>query len=192
MIKAVIFDCFGVLYPDPTRQFYKEHKHLFGGNSTYLDKINLQKDLGKITRKEFYEKIANKTGIPAEKIISWRNNILVPNSKLINYIRKLKIKYKIGLLSNVGKGGLTVIYKDKIDEFFDVVTLSSEESVAKPNEKIFSICVSRLGVKANECVLIDDIKLNTSAAQKYNLNAILYDNFDNMLSELNKLGVQIK
>ena len=102
MIKAIIFDCFGVLYPQATGNFFKRHEELFNNDSTLLDKLNLQIDIGKITRADFLTQLGAKIGMPPDKIQAEIDRELVINQRLIEFIKKLKETYKIGLLSNAG------------------------------------------------------------------------------------------
>src|SRR3989344_4475210 len=113
MIKAVIFDCFGVLYPDASGHFFQKHKDLFRNGSTYLDKLNLQIDLGQITRAEFFSKLEEETGISADLIKEEIDLELMVDQQLVQLIKKLKESYKIGILSNAGEEEIAIIYRDQ-------------------------------------------------------------------------------
>ncbi len=184
MIKAIVFDCFGVLYPQATGHFFKRHEELFGTDSTSLDKLNLQIDLGEIPRAEFFTRLEGIIGIPASEIQAEIDQELVFNQQLIDFIKKLKTRYKIGLLSNAGKEEIAIIYRDKIDVLFDAITVSYEASIVKPNPEIYSICAQRLGVELTECVFVDDNIASIEAAEKLGMRTVLYTNFDNFSKQL--------
>src|SRR5690606_22038235 len=108
-VKAIIFDCFGVLYPQVTGEFFKKNKRSLDKNPDVLDTLNLQIDLGEIDRASFFKELENASGIPALEIQSYIDSRMVHDSVLIECIKKLKTKYKIALLSNAGKEEIEII-----------------------------------------------------------------------------------
>ncbi len=100
MIKAIIFDCFGVLTTDLWLQFKDRH---FAGNPDLAEQatsLNKQADSGFITYQEFAEKIAALANIPASTI-NFLPGSSAANELLFDYIAvQLKPNYKLGILSN--------------------------------------------------------------------------------------------
>ena len=184
MIKALIFDCFGVLYPQASGSFFERHKNLFKNDSAALDKLNLQIDLGEITRSDFFHGLQEITGINTAKIKNEFDQELSVDHKLVEFIQKLKFAYKIGLLSNAGKEEIEIIYRDKIDGLFDAIAISYEVKSVKPGSEIFLICAKRLNVEPQECLFIDDSATNIGAAKKLGMKTVLYPNFGKIPSEL--------
>lgn len=187
LIKAIIFDCFGVLYPQASGHFFERHKDLFKTNPTVLDELNLKIDLGKINRAQFFKGLTEISGIPEVKIQSEIDQELVLDQALVEFIRKLKSFYKIGLLSNAGKEEIAIIYRDKIDRLFDAIAVSYEVGAVKPGEEIFLSCVRRLDVKPQECLFVDDSLSNIKAAQHLNMQTIIYPDFGNLPQALKLL-----
>ena len=187
MIKAVIFDCFGVLYPQAVGQFFERYKDLLGDDSTALDQLNLQIDLGKITRAEFFAGLAEKIGMPADKIQSEIDRELVADQQLVEFIKKMKKTYKTGMLSNAGKEEIAIVYRDRLDGLFDSITVSYEAGIVKPSSEIYLICAQRLGVDPTECLFIDDSVINIDAAQKLGMKTILYATYGMLPEELTTL-----
>ncbi len=177
MIKAIIFDCFGVLYPQASGDFFKRHKNLFKNSPAALDKLNSQIDLGEITRAEFFNGLQKITGMDAHKIQAEFDEQLFVDAKLVKLIQKLKPAYKIALLSNAGKEEIEVIYRDKIEGLFDAITVSYEVKSVKPGPEIFLICTKLLNVKPEECLCVDDSQKNIEAAKKLGMKTIPYPNF---------------
>ncbi len=183
--KAVIFDCFGVLYTQSSLNFFERHKHLFKRGRDVLDALNLQIDLGKITRAEFFSGLEKELGMPADKIQTEIDQGLTEYDKeLIEFIKNLKKSYKIGLLSNAGEEEISIIYRDKIDNLFDVKTISYEAGFVKPDPQIYSICLSRLGIDASDCVFIDDSKSCVLGAEAVGISSILFTNFEQLKKDL--------
>jgi len=48
-------------------------------------------------------------------------------------------------------------------QFFDAVVLSGEENLTKPHPHIFELVAARLGLRPDECVMIDDIERTVQA-----------------------------
>jgi len=57
-------------------------------------------------------------------------------------------------------------------ELFDVVVISSEVGMRKPEERIFRHTASLLGLAPEECVFIDDVQANVAAAEAIGLVAL--------------------
>jgi putative hydrolase of the HAD superfamily len=187
MIKAVIFDLFGVIYPNASRQFFERHKDLFRDDSTSLDKLNLQIDLGKITRAEFFADLEKEIRVSANKIKAEIDKDLILDQKLKEFIKKLRLTYKTAILSNAGQEEIAIMYRDKIDTLFNTITVSYEAGIVKPSKEIYFICAKRLGVKPTECLFIDDSAVNIQVAQKLGMKTIYYTNFDIFSREFNAL-----
>jgi HAD superfamily hydrolase (TIGR01509 family) len=188
MLKAIIFDCFGVIYPQASGVFFDKHKSLFQEHLKAMDELNLKIDLGEISRDKFFAGLEKVTGISAKAIQSEIDSQLRVDHKVIDLIKKLKRKYKIGLLSNAGKEEINIIYRDKIDSLFDSTAISYEVKSVKPSADIFLVCLKRLGVEPQEALFIDDSMTNVDAARKLNMQALHYPKFGAMPEELGKLA----
>ncbi len=186
MIKAIIFDCFGVLASDGWIPFRVEH---FGDKPGLLEvamSLNKQVDVGLADYDDFIKKVAELAGVSA-KATKKAIESNVPDEQLFAYIPTLKRRYKIGMLSNAGDNWLDEIFKPAHVALFDAVALSYETGVIKPNERAYEIIVDRLGVEPNECVFIDDQPRFVTGAQDVGMQAILYTNFAQCRSDLEKL-----
>ena len=112
---------------------------------------------------------------------------LVVDQQLIAFIKELKTKYKIGLLSNAGQEEIRIVYRDGIDVLFDSITVSYEVGVAKPDPEIYRISSQRMGIPPAECLFVDDTRINIEAARDFGMQAILYDTFGTLPKELKAL-----
>lgn len=110
-----------------------------------------------------------------------------PNTQLLDFIRqKLKPGYKIGLLSNSSGQGIQKFFSDD-EMLFDDMVFSGEVGVAKPNPEIYKLAAKRLGVKPVDCIYIDDDDYRVEGAKKAGMQAIVYDDFDQMKTDLETL-----
>ena len=73
---------------------------------------------------------------------------------LLDALKKRKIL--VGLISNCFSEEAKLIRESVLFPYFDEVCLSYEEGVKKPDEEIYHRCMSRLGVKAEECIYVGD------------------------------------
>ena len=186
MIKAIIFDCFGVLTTDGWLPFKKQY---FGHDKQLLAKATELNSLANsrlISYGEFLSEIAKMAGVSTGGVKAIVENS-VADQDLLDYIKTLKPQYKIGMLSNASANLLTQLFtKDQI-ALFDRVVLSYETGVRKPQEQAYRMTAEMLGAKASQCIFIDDQVKHIEGAQKVGMGTILYQNFEQMKEELEAL-----
>lgn len=177
MIKAVIFDCFGVLAEDgwlPFKRKYLAHDPELTDAVRYLGK---QVDMGSRTNDVFLQETARLTGVPVDEVrraLSRR----VPNEALFAYIAQaLKPRYKIGLLSNASYDVLSELFTPEQAALFDASVLSYEVGLTKPDPRMFALAAERLGVSLNDCLLIDDVERYAVAAEEAGMRSLVYTDF---------------
>jgi putative hydrolase of the HAD superfamily len=79
---------------------------------------------------------------------------------------------RTGLLSN--SWGVDDYPRDLFPGLFDVVVISGEVGMRKPEERIFQHTVGLLGLTPRECVFIDDLEVNVAAADAVGMTAVLH------------------
>jgi epoxide hydrolase-like predicted phosphatase len=72
-------------------------------------------------------------------------------------------------------------------EMFDVVVISGEVGMRKPERKIFELALDRIGLPGGECAFIDDMAHNVAAASQAGLVGIVHRTFDETAGELEAL-----
>ena len=184
MIRALIFDCFGVLYVDPLGELEGQ---VGADRRAAFQDIQRAYQYGYSDTADYVEQLSEVTGLSSAKLTSLMTGQHTRNDELLRAIQSLKRQYKIGLLSNIGRGMLNELFGDKEKALFDTMVLSSEESIAKPDPQIFRLVADRLGCATHECVMIDDSKTNCQAAVSVGMAAILYEHTKQCLEELTKL-----
>lgn len=107
---------------------------------------------------------------------------------LVGYVRSLHKTYKTALLSNAWDDLRQVIAaKWHFEDAFDVMIISSEVKVAKPDPKIFHLALDRLAVKASETIFVDDFQRNVDAAVSVGMHAIRFQSPKQLRDELELL-----
>jgi HAD superfamily hydrolase (TIGR01509 family) len=187
-IKAVIFDCFGVLYTDskrslldivPANRRQELHDLFTSNNYGYFDK------------RTYLSQVAEIVGRSEKEIADYVAHEHQLNTTLTTLIREeLKPAYKVGLLSNIGREWMDDFFsKHQLHELFDEVVLSGEEGVTKPSPVIFELMASRLGLSTNECLMIDDILENCEGEERAGMESIHYTSNTELLDYLYHQGI---
>lgn len=183
MIKAVIFDCFGVLTKDTWRAFLDSLPDDVDRQDA--SDINRAYDAGILDKQDFLDQIQLVTGTEPRQIESLRSNEISKNTELLSYIKELKQNYKIGLLSNIASDWITKTFLDKTEQaLFDEMVFSFKEGMTKPNPQIFELICDKLDVNPSEAVMIDDIEGYCEAAERTGMKAVCYKNFAQLKAEL--------
>jgi len=80
--------------------------------------------------------------------------------KIIDRVKEslyfLRIKYYLGLISNISYDIRDYLIKDGIISLFDVIGLSYELGMWKPDVEIFKICCSKVGLLPSEILYVGD------------------------------------
>ena len=185
-IKAIIFDCFGVLVTSARNALIHDYPQF----KTQIDDIAHQSDYGLISRQQFIEALAQILGMTSHDADSLYSNASICDEKAINWVRELKKskKYKIGMLSNVGPGFFELFFPVSDQKnLFDEIVLSYDVGIAKPEIAIFELVAKRLGVKMSECVMIDDTSLNIEAATSADMQGIHFMSTTQAQADLSRL-----
>lgn len=93
--------------------------------------------------------------------------------------------YKIYILSNFGKQAFEI--NSQIYDFLqytDGRVMSFEESMIKPNPKLYQCLSDRYGVRLEHAVFIDDRLINVEGARNCHMKGILFENYEQAKKEL--------
>ncbi len=186
MIKAVVFDCFGVLTNDGWLAFKNQYLHDEAARSEATE-LNRQADSGYIDQEQFERELARLAGVDAatvQRVIDGH----VPNDALFAYIHDtLKPHYKIGLLSNVSADYTPELFAPEQNALFDAKTFSYELGVIKPHHAMYESIATKLDALPEECVFIDDREQFVAGARDTGMQAIWYQDNDQLKTELQTL-----
>jgi len=187
MIKAIIFDCFGVLTNDSWREFLDTLPP--GQAVAKARELNHLYDSGKLEFREFIDQVTSVTGGDRkliEKIFTHPDH--TKNLLLLDYIASLRTRYKIGVLSNVNRDWIREEFlTPKEQRLFDAYTFSYKVGATKPHPSMYHASLDQLGVKPGEAVFVDDVERYVDAARELGMSGIVYKNFQQMKRELELL-----
>ncbi len=95
------------------------------------------------------------------------------DEELVALIRSLRPALKTGLISNAWSGLREVLHtRVPIAAAFDVIVISAEEKIMKPDPRIYHAALDRLGVQPQEAIFLDDFSKNVDAANALGLHGI--------------------
>ena len=196
-VRAVIFDFGGVLARTEDRIPRTALAERFGLTYEELEAIvyggetSLQASRGEIPVKEHWQAVCDHLEFPPTEIRAFQREFWggdVIDEKLIDYIRSLPPRFKVGLLSNAWSDMRKSLQEEwDILKLFDVVIISAEVGLIKPDPRIYQLAVEKLGVQPEEAVFVDDMRRNVEAAREAGLHAIRFTNRQEILDQLKTL-----
>ena len=110
---------------------------------------------------------------------------------LVDYLRSKRSLYKTALLSNAWDD-LRGVLEDgyQITDAFEVIVISAEVGVKKPDPRIYQILLEKLQVNPEEAVFVDDFIENVEAARQLGMYAVHFKGPDEACSVLEKLLIE--
>ena len=197
MIKNVIFDLGNVLIDFKPIKYikslgYDDEKALEIFNKTIKDSIWADMDRGIYRDKESYVS-AFKTKYPEiqddiDKFLGgpWMENVIFPlkdNLKMIDLVKEKGLKYYI--LSNYPKDAFEYTYdRCPFIQNGDGMVISYDVLMIKPDKNIYLKLLDKYGLKANECLFIDDLDINIEGAKSVGINAFVFKDLEDGYKKL--------
>lgn len=202
MIKNIIFDMGDVLIRFDMQAFAdrfdipQEDKDLltdeiFRGNANWS-----LADWGVITEKDVADRACERLperlhGFAHSLAERWWDPIL-PVEGMADLVRRLKeAGYGIYLLSNAGSAHNTYWKTVPGSEHFDGVVASANEKMVKPQPEIFRLCLDRFGLKAEECLFVDDRETNLAGAEVCGIRSLIFRNASDLQRRLKDAGIEL-
>lgn len=183
-IKAIVFDCFGVIYASPLKVFLDQiaEQHI---RNDVLDFFHAY-DRCLIEKEDLLQGISKTTGKPVDQLHQELFSGFKINPVLVAYIKELRKSYLVGMLTNVGAGVFEVI-EPELSVLFDSIVPSYKVRMAKPDKAIYELSAQTLNVKPSECVFIDDQKKHCDGAVQAGMSSLLFTDVNKLRSDLDVL-----
>ena len=174
-MKAVILDMYGVILKDPGEGFYSYVNQTFPHlTPDEIYPIWNKANMGEITSLEIFEELGYSGDlVTIEK--SYLNTVEI-DQEFYEFANHIKKHYKLALLSN-DCSEWSRYFRDKfnINPYFDVITVSGDVKMKKPNSEIFELTLKKLGIAAENAVYVDDRRSNLSAAENLGIKTVLFN-----------------
>jgi epoxide hydrolase-like predicted phosphatase len=149
-----------------------------------------QASIGIISEDEHWIDIIRRLQLPESEAQTVRDEFFagdIIDLHLLDFLRSLRGKYKVGLISNAWSGLRAYIVSKKFENAFDAMIISAEVGVMKPDARIYRIALEKLGVVPSESVFVDDFTENVEAARAVGMQAIHFTGSEKALKELKRL-----
>jgi putative hydrolase of the HAD superfamily len=113
------------------------------------------------------------------------------DEEVVSLARKLRPRYKVGMISNATKNLEEVLENHHgIMDLFDVVINSARVGMAKPDARIYHLAADTLGVPVSACVFTDDLAHNIEGARAAGMQAFPFRGAADLERQLRALGVE--
>lgn len=174
-MKAVVLDMYGVIVKQTGDDFVPYVQQTFPNVSAEeIYESWFRANVGEISSIDVWKTIGFQGDL--ERIEKAYLDTIELADGFIDFVEKAKTKYKLAILSNdSSRWSRYLREKFDINRYFDVISVSGDLKIKKPDEKIFLHTIEALGVNAEECIYVDDRRRNLGAANKVGMNPILFN-----------------
>jgi putative hydrolase of the HAD superfamily len=185
-VKAIIFDCFGVLTTDIWLAFCDQLPT--GADLAQASALNKAYDSGIISFDEFRQGVKEATGQFPPDLDTLHMSDMIKNEAWLDLIRTLKPDFKIGLMSNISSDWITREFLTQKEALlFDTMVLSYEVGMIKPDPRMYVLACERLRVAPHEALMVDDREAYVVGAREAGMSGIVYENMRSFTQQLNEL-----
>ena len=174
-MKAIILDMYGVIVKQTGDDFVPYVQKTFPN----LDPEEIRKPwdkagMGEMTSLEVWAALGFQGDL--EKIEKDYLDTIELNDGFLDFINFVRKKYKLAIISNdTSRWSQYLREKFNINQYFDVISISGNLKIRKPDERIYQLTIENLAVKAAECLYIDDRRGYLGAAKKAGMNTVLFN-----------------
>lgn len=199
-IKSVIFDLGNVLLNYDAEKAAKQFaaacgvpvKKLWG--HFFTSSVEKAYTRGEISCREFYAHARKVFKIPVTYAAfrNYWNDIFWENEGMQPLLAKLKKHYPLYLISNTNRMHFEHIKKKfKVLKHFKKTFPSHEVGARKPEREIYKRVLSKIRLKPEETVFIDDMPDFVAGARKAGMYAIQFKGKEKLIRDLKKMGIKI-
>ncbi|MBI2542651.1 MAG: HAD family phosphatase [Candidatus Aenigmarchaeota archaeon] len=199
MIRAVIFDYGGVL--GSSGNFYEDVGKFLSRSPSEIQEATKRLvplfQRAEIGELEFWRYLSGALNVQLpsgyrSKLEEWYARESFVNKEMLELADRLRVNgYKRAVLSNTLYPHLTN-WKSKIQKHIPIIIASCEVKMRKPEGRIFRLAMKRLELKTQEGIYIDDDEEFLRAGERMGLIPVHYINQQQVESELENFGVNIR
>jgi putative hydrolase of the HAD superfamily len=181
-LKGLILDFAGVLTNNMVEviELFEAREHVRPGSflaawaSDDGQALYCQLELGRITQSEWNEGFASLLGISDGNLMGRLLYFLDPAHEVLKVARQaMQAGVRTAVLSNsLGHAPYDPYARYNLPGLVDIVVLSDECGLRKPDPAIFQLTLDRLSVEATSCVFADDTEINVEAAAMLGMTVV--------------------
>ncbi len=202
MIRNILFDMGNVLLRFD-RQVFLDRLHVTEEEKQLLlQEVFLSKEWVEMDRGTLREETAEPimcSRLPAHlhdavhQLTSCWDQPILPMEGMEQLVQELKAAgYGIYLLSNASVRQHAYWPRVPGSALFDGTLISADEGIMKPQQEIYRLCLTRFGLKPEECFFIDDVPANIAGAESCGISGTVFRADVALLRrELRQAGIRI-
>jgi HAD superfamily hydrolase (TIGR01509 family) len=140
--------------------------------------VSRQAMLGRATVEEIWGSVAARLGLSQEDRKQLTSDFFAGDgfdTPLLDFIHGLRPAAKTALISNAWPSARAFLEASLPPGVFDLMVISAEVGVAKPDPAIYCLALERLGVPAEAAVFVDDMPRNLEAAAAVGMRPVLFN-----------------
>jgi glucose-1-phosphatase len=195
-VRAVLWDVGGVLLrtEDPLpRRRWEERLGLPAGrlaDVVFGCPAAERATIGEALEEQVWREAAEILCVPVAELDQFKSDFFAGDRwdiSLLDFIRGLHPKYRMGILSNAWLGARRNFSLSIPQDLFNVFLISAEERMRKPEERFFRLALRQLDTLPEETIFIDDFKENIASARQIGFQSIQFQNAESTIAEVRRL-----
>jgi epoxide hydrolase-like predicted phosphatase len=148
-------------------------------------------ELGTLAEAEFEARFAAALGVRPERLVARLMAGATPDLRMRDAVRAARDQgVRTGLVSN--SWGSSRYPRTELGELFDGMVISGEVGIRKPSRAIYELGARAVGLSPRQCVFIDDLPVNLSAARALGMTTVHHRDATSTISQLERLlGIRL-
>jgi putative hydrolase of the HAD superfamily len=163
-----------------------------------LDRVSHESgyDTGDVETPAFMKRIREECSLDCDDADLARavSDIFTRNPEICDLLPRLRLKYRLLLLSNTNDLHATWYRRQFADDFLhlDGLIFSHEVRARKPDRKIYEAAHQITNARHEECLFLDDLEPNIDAARAFGWKGIVYRHGNGLAEQLDGFGIEIR
>lgn len=185
-MKAILFDMGRVLvhyeHTKTVTAIAERSAQSVDAINALMVEVSAQLGTGALSAEEFYQRLVDELGFNGDfdEFVAAYASGIARDDEALAYALSLQQRSEVtvGIISNTNEAH--VLWLDEhVPELveFDLVVMSNEVALLKPEPAIFEIALDLLSVLPEQTVFVDDIAENVEAAKSLGLHGIVHEDW---------------
>jgi epoxide hydrolase-like predicted phosphatase len=148
-------------------------RRLFRENPEAISMLR-ELEAGRLAEADFESRFAGLLGLPSGGgLIERLFRGMLPEDRMVEAVRAMR---RAGVLTGLVSNSWSTSHYEMtvLRELFDVILISGEVGLHKPQPEIYLMAAERLGLPPEACVFVDDLRENCTGAEAVGMTAILH------------------